>query len=255
MCQLFGISAPQPVVVNPWLQALRRNSAEHPHGWGIAVCSGTGVNLEKEPQTAWLSSYLESRLKHPIRAANLIAHIRRVSVGGIAYENCHPFTACTADSRVWTLAHNGTLYDPHGTERFAALQEGNTDSERILLCLIDRINAALKRTQRPLSQRERFLAVEQMVAELSSENPLNLLIFDGELLYVHTNQPAHLCCRRAGDAMLFATAALDDAAWTPMPLTQLQAWRAGELLFQSESHGHAYLAEEHQVQPLDFSLL
>lgn len=55
--------------------------------------------------------------------------------------------------------------------------------------------------------------------------------------------------------MLFATAALDDAAWTPVPLTQLQAWRAGTLWFEAEPHGHIYLAGEQTVQPLDSSVL
>ena len=50
-------------------------------------------------------------------------------------------------------------------------------------------------------------------------------------------------------------AALEDAAWSPVPLTQLQAWQAGVLRFQGERHGHVYLAGEQAAPPLDSSLL
>ncbi|MBQ9720943.1 MAG: class II glutamine amidotransferase, partial [Oscillospiraceae bacterium] len=63
---------------------------------------------------------MESRLKFPITTKNLIAHIRRASVGGMAYENCHPFVARDTGGRVWKLAHNGTLFEAHGTERYQA---------------------------------------------------------------------------------------------------------------------------------------
>ncbi|MBQ9720944.1 MAG: class II glutamine amidotransferase [Oscillospiraceae bacterium] len=46
MCQLFGMSAAQPVEVNAWLRTLAKHSVEHPHGWGVAVFHGEAVNLE-----------------------------------------------------------------------------------------------------------------------------------------------------------------------------------------------------------------
>lgn len=255
MCQLFGVSAAQPVEVNAWLRTLANHSVEHPHGWGVAVFHGEAVNLEKEPLAAWQSSYLESRLKFPITTKNLIAHIRRASVGGMAYENCHPFVARDAGGRVWTLAHNGMLFEAHGTERYQAQLQGGTDSERILLHLMNRMNAALEQAQGSLSPRERFLVAERVVAELAPHNSLNLLFYDGELLYVHTNQPDHLCFRRVGDAVLFATVPMDDAHWEPVARMRLLAYRDGELLFQSEPHGYDYTEDENRAHQMDSSQL
>ena len=255
MCQLLGVSAAQPIELNPWLRTLFSHSTEHPHGWGLAVFRGGQVNIEKEPLTAWQSGYLESRLKRPVRAAAAIAHIRRASVGFMAYENCHPFSARDISGRTWTLAHNGTLFLPNGTERFRKLQEGDTDSERALLYLVSSINEAIELAQGQLSPLERFRTAERAVRELAPENPLTLLFYDGELLYAHSNQPGHLCTRREGDAVLFATVPMDEETWEPVEQRRLFAYCAGELIFRGEEHPYEYLLPESKAQHMDYSQL
>ncbi len=225
MCQLLGVSAAQPIELNPWLRTLFSHSTEHPHGWG------------------------------PVRAAAAIAHIRRASVGVMAYENCHPFSARDISGRTWTLAHNGTLFLPNGTERFRELQEGDTDSERALLYLVSSINEAIELAQGQLSPLERFRTAERAVRELAPENPLTLLFYDGELLYAHSNQPGHLCTRREGDAVLFATVPMDEETWEPVEQRRLFAYCAGELIFRGEEHPYEYLLPESKAQHMDYSQL
>ena len=247
MCQLFGVSAAHPVEVNDFLLELFIHSQIHAHGWGMAVFYGSGVNIEKEPVPAWQSNYLKSRLSDPVEVRAMIAHIRRASVGKLAYENCHPFTAKDESGRSWTLAHNGTVFHTDLIDPFHKEQRGTTDSEGILRLLIHRMNQRLQVQDGPLSARERFALAQQAILDLAEGNKLNLLFYDGELLYVHTNQTDHLVYRRQGDAILFATVPLDGGTWESVPANQLLAYQDGQLYRRGTPHH--YLFQETDAEP------
>lgn len=255
MCQLFGVSSSNRIEVNRYLQELSAHSVDHPHGWGIAVLNEGWVNLEKEPFPAWQSSYLQSRLKSPIAVTGMIAHIRNASVGGMTYENCHPFLRRDSSGNVWTLAHNGTVFHSPLLDGYVTDQTGTTDSERILCHLIRRINARQEELRRTLSDRERFLTAEQSIREIAEQNQVTLLFYDGDCMYVHTNQRNKLYYKKTGDAVLFATVPLDGDLWAPVPLMQLLAFRSGRLLFKGMPHPYEYRKEDAACQHMDSSCL
>ena len=91
MCELFGLTGPDEIVVNEYLETFAGHSVNHPNGWGLAIFCGKEVNIEKEPVAAYKSSYLKERLRTPLRASNMMAHIRFATRGHMSYENCHPF--------------------------------------------------------------------------------------------------------------------------------------------------------------------
>ena len=153
MCELFGISAGNEIDAGPWLQMFFPHSEKNPHGWGIAHFhqnpagrAGFGT-LEKEPVKAVRSKYLKERLRQGMRASTLLAHIREATIGALEYNNTHPFQKMDDSGRCWTLAHNGTVFEGALLSGFIEAQEGQTDSERILLYLVDQINRA--REKRP----------------------------------------------------------------------------------------------------------
>lgn len=133
MCELFGLTGPDEITVNEYLRTFFSHSADHPNGWGIAVLTGAEANIEKEPVAAFRSSYLKERLKTPLRAANLMAHIRFATRGYMRYENCHPFMKRDISGRPWILMHNGTIFSCPLLNNYIYTQRGQTDSERILL--------------------------------------------------------------------------------------------------------------------------
>lgn len=133
MCELFGLTGPDEITVNEYLRTFFSHSADHPNGWGIAVLTGAEANIEKEPVAAFRSSYLKERLKTPLRAANLMAHIRFATRGYMRYENCHPFMKRDISGRPWILMHNGTIFSCPLLNNYIYTQSGQTDSERILL--------------------------------------------------------------------------------------------------------------------------
>ena len=250
MCELFGVSSIEPVRVNDLLREFFSHSTRHPNGWGMAFFYGNAVSLEKEPVTACKSTYLKERLRHPIFTSYMLAHIRRATRGSMDYENCHPFVMRDSCNRAWTLIHNGTVFDCPALDGYVHIQEGRTDSERILCHIITLVDRAQAKEGRPLTPEERFQVVDGAVCEMAPHNKLNLLIYDGELLYVHTNYADSLYQHRVGDAALFATVPLNRGQWDPVPFTTLLAYRDGREVFRGTNHG-----QEYRDNPQDMRLL
>src|SRR3569623_1865471 len=80
----------------------------HHDGWGIAFFEGAGVRHFVDYQAAVASPGAELIKRWPIKSKNVIAHIRKVTQGRIALENCHPFVR-ELWGRYWVFAHNGDL--------------------------------------------------------------------------------------------------------------------------------------------------
>lgn len=258
MCELFAISGKTPIPVNHYLKELVSHSPEHPNGWGMAVFFGNAVSLEKEPIPAYRSRYLKERLSHPFEAQNMFAHIRLATKGEMAYANTHPFVKRDSSGRAWTLIHNGTIFECPSLDPYIHRQEGQTDSERILLYIIDRINARMKELRRELCSQERFELLEQIMCEITQpNNKVNLLIHDSELTYVHTNTKETLYYQELKNSTLFATVPLCGGIWKPVPFTRLLAWENGELLFMGKDHGNEYTYDPEDMRYiyLDHSFL
>lgn len=187
----------------------------------------------------------------------LLAHIRLATVGHIEYENCHPFTAADNCGRTWTLVHNGTIFNGTLLNDYVGILYGDTDSERVLLHLVERINHAQNHLHRALNEKERFDVLFTEIAVLAKRNKLNLLIFDGEVLYAHCNfrDTLHVC--QEEDAVTFSTRALSAGRWAPVPFTSLIAAKDGEIVRTSPPHGNEYIynPDDYRLVYMDFARL
>ena len=257
MCELFGVSSSRRIEVNDLLKEFFSHSVRHPNGWGMAVFYENAVSLEKEPVQADKSAYLKERLQHKISVRTMIAHIRLATRGVMEYANCHPFVLRDNGGRCWTLAHNGTIFDYPRHDPYLHRQEGGTDSERILCFLVDQINQQQLALGRALTKAERFALLDELVGDMAGGNKLNLLVYDGELLYVHTNYANSLYYSQREDALLFATTPLDRSSWSAHPFTALCAYQDGRRLFQGTDHGHEYRDNEKDMQMIyvDYAVL
>lgn len=257
MCELFGVNGRKKIKVNSYLQEFFSHSFKHNQGWGMALFYGPAVSLEKEALGANQSYYLKSRLSHDIVIDNMIAHIRLASIGQMNYENTHPFVKHDNHGRSWTLAHNGTIFDFAQLDAYRQEQEGQTDSERILYYLIDHINRRQDELGHTLTPIERFSLLETLIAELSVHNKLNLLIWDGEFMYVHTNYRDTLYMKSSGVGLLFATQPLDPEPWQPVPFLTLQVYRLGQNVFSGTKLSQEYFDPEKdfEYKNVDYSNL
>ncbi len=258
MCELFGVSGKKPILVNDYLKEFISHSKDHPNGWGLAVFDGDSVNVEKEPVNASKSRYLQERLRHNIEAKTIFSHIRYATKGSISYLNSHPFVRKDDSKRTWTLIHNGTIFECAELDRYVKLQEGTTDSERILYYMIDKINERIKKEGRDLEAKERFEVIEQAVYTITRHNnKVNLLIYDGELFYVHCNMRDTLHQKKTQDSLIISTVPLgplDRSDWEPVPLTTLQAYKEDELVFSGRQHDGEYIFKEEDMKYLYLEL-
>lgn len=165
-------------------------------------------------------------------------------------ENCHPYSKTDNSSRRWTLIHNGTIFDYPPLCKFIKKQTGDTDSERILLYIIEQINNAQKATKAPLNASERFSLLDSVVSDMSRENKLNLLIFDGEYMYAHTNYADSLHCLESDNGVIFSTLPLSDEDWKNLPLNTLFAFRNGKLAFSGTNHKNEFFDNEETLKYL-----
>ena len=250
MCELYGFSGKREKQLNRDLREFFGHSADHPDGWGLVLPEGPCPYMKKAPEPAFKSREVRDFLSGPRSARVCLAHIRQATIGYDEYCNTHPFLGTDISGRTWILIHNGTIFEGNLLSPYMYRQKGWTDSERILLCLIARMSAAARKAERQLEDGERFQVLETLVRELAPANKLNLLIYDGTLLYAHYNARGTLHVREEEDAVTFSTAPLAEGSWQEAPFCRLTAWKEGRLLYEGKEHEHEYIPDEASIRAL-----
>lgn len=247
MCELFGFSAAKEKDISAYLKEFFSHSIHHPHGWGMMY--NDDRRLVKGAESAVQSSKLSELLESIPPQKTALAHIRFATVGSIKLENCHPFTGKDISGRTWTMIHNGTIYSSKHSYRYVHAQKGNTDSERLFLAFLDMMNTRLAKGD--ICERERFGLVNGFVTENAPRNKLNLIFFDGELLYAHKNMKNTLSYKKTGQGVMISTVPLDSAGWQPFPMAQLIAFRSGEEVYRGERHKGIFIPTLEYITALD----
>ena len=245
MCQLLAMNSSKPAALGFSFAGFTERggrTGEHRDGWGIAFHSSEGCTLLTDHLAAIDSPLAKQLHEKPVKARNIVAHIRKATHGRIAPENTHPF-ARTLWGKTWSFAHNGELKAWDSPQHDDYHAEGDTDSEQAFCHLL----AAL-RTRFPGGEPAREAlraAITEIAREIASNGSFNFLLSDGELLYAHCSTHLHyvireypfsvaqlIDCERSIDFRQHNH--LDDriAVIATHPLTQNEPWTAfapGEL--------------------------
>lgn len=233
MCRLFGQHAPPDLDRCEALcrdhNALRFQSHQHPHGWGIAWYRGARVVVRR----GLLPAHADEAFVEAARSARsriVVAHVRDASVGPVAEVNTHPFVHGR-----WLFAHNGTVARFRRSARVRAAVEaeidrplraalrGETDSERCFLLFLSRLSARCRLDRAGLDDVRAALAAATAtlarLADPGADRPssLNFLVSDGRLL---------AACRRGRDLHLAAALGPEHAFVVASEPIGRVAWRA-----------------------------
>jgi Predicted glutamine amidotransferase len=249
MCELFGITADKKINVNSYLHQFFRHSKVQPDGWGLALLDD-GISIEKEPVKASESKYLGNRLQGKIQSARMMAHIRRATMGEVNFNNTHPFTALDESGRRWVFVHNGTIFDAPGLSKYQYSQQGSTDSERILLYIVDQINRGFMQDPCGFDVNERLALIDEIVLRIVPGNKLNFLLYDGDYFYVHKNEQGTLYTLENPGIVIFATRPLDGENWKELPMNRLLVYKNGRLVYTGTKHDYEYVYDEEQMRHL-----
>lgn len=246
MCQLLGMNCNVPTDICFSFEgfcARGGNTDEHRDGWGIAFFEGLGCRMFLDVQPSANSPIAELVRRYPIHSTNVIAHIRKATVGKVALENCHPFQR-ELWGRYWVFAHNGDLlnFPPESEEFYRPV--GNTDSERAFCLILNTLRQNFPESKPPLEKLD--LILQEITQQLSSKGIFNYLLSDGEHLFAYCSTKLSYIVRQAP----FAAAHLIDeditvdfqelttpsdrvAVIATTPLTDNEVWtpiQSGELL-------------------------
>lgn len=293
MCELLGLSSKDRANTAGLLTEFFSHAAENPHGWGAAVFDGGKARTVKEPVSAEESTEAKKIAEDGLQTDLLIAHIRYATKGAVSIENTHPFYMSDISGREWVLAHNGTIFESEELSAFVHDQQGETDSERILLYLVERLNAWIRgrfarhddpsktssaartvgaadlfdaptevsgNNGTPASASDIFGVVEGVIREITPKNKVNLLISDGRFLYVHTNYRGSLFYIQKDGAAAVSTRPLREALpgdWEEVPMNTLMVFEKGSEIYRSKAHGNEYFEDEERIRELflDYALM
>ena len=257
MCELFGVSSGPKININSYLIKFFRHSNVQPDGWGMALLDEGNVAIEKEPVKANESMYLKNRLEGKIQTSRMMAHIRRATKGEVAFDNTHPFTARDESGRQWVMVHNGTIFDAPCLTPYVNSQQGSTDSERILMYIIDKVNRKYMRDLNDFDVNERLELISDIMVELSKGNKLNILLYDGDYFYVHKNEKGTLYTLEKPNLTFFCTRPIDNEDWQELPMNKLLVYKDGRRVYQGTPHDHEYIFDEESMKHifLDYACL
>lgn len=151
MCRIFAFRSRVGLTVQRSLlkaeNALRLQSREHPHGWGVAwyLPNQPVARLIRSVEAAWEDASFEDTAAL-VTAPTVLAHIRKATVGGRTENNTHPFQYGR-----WVFCHNGTLQGfrelehrlvRHLAPKYRRAVRGSTDSEVLFLLILQRLELA-----------------------------------------------------------------------------------------------------------------
>ncbi len=200
MCQLFGLSSAKPV--NPAFSlrgffARGGGTDHHADGWGLAYFDHAGSHVRVRDTAAHQCSDAQALLSAPFKSANIIAHVRKATVGEVKAHNSHPFVR-RLWGKDWVFAHNGDLKDYDlksydlksydlkgygGDVNGAFTPAGDTDSEAAFCHLLSSLSERFGDREPTVANLSDHLAT--VSREISRHGPFNFLLSDGRLMMAH----------------------------------------------------------------------
>ncbi len=144
MCRLLGCVSRTPTTLTGLLGEVAlaqftELSRQHGDGWGIACGAHDRVEVHRAVDAARTSdAFSQTVRQRPVELA--MVHLRWATLGlPVALHNAHPFT----DGRL-AFAHNGSVAPPSSLDRLLSDRvrpalRGDTDSERLFLAVLSRL--------------------------------------------------------------------------------------------------------------------
>jgi len=184
MCQLLGMNCNTPTDIVFSFTGFANRAGKtgiHTDGFGIAFFEGKGLRLFVDSQPALTSPVAVLIKNYPIQSENVIAHIRKATVGEVRLENCHPFCR-ELWGQYWVFSHNGDLknYAPRLHSHFRPV--GSTDSE-LAFCWIMQELAKAHAGMPSIAELSNTL--RELAQVVSRYGTFNFMLSNGVALWTH----------------------------------------------------------------------
>ncbi|NQZ59914.1 MAG: class II glutamine amidotransferase, partial [Lentisphaeraceae bacterium] len=172
--------------------------------------------------------------EYPIKALNVIAHIRKASIGAVDLSNTHPFQR-EAWGMNWIFAHNGDLWNYNPIIKGTHQPVGTSDSERAFCQILNALSEKYPDCPPPIKTLYKELV--ELSKPIAEYGTFNFLMSNGQLLFARCTTDLYYIVRKAPFAQAHlvdkdisvdfnALTQADDrvAIIATMPLTDNEEW-------------------------------
>ena len=231
MCEVYGFCGSHPTRLNRYTDEFWLHSRIHQDGFGYYLADKDLLYVN--PNSAM--NYIKGLSKFNFESKLALCHIRFKTHGPASTENCHPFIKYDSRGVKWSLIHNGYISDNPLTAALGTLQNGETDSERILLAIIEAVNSLYEHVWIE-DYREflyyQYIQIEVALTELSTLGKTNLIFTDSRTnnMYVYMNAPRTLYYLETPDGYHFSTMPLSKESWVAVEPYKLHIFNNGQLV-------------------------
>lgn len=282
MCQLLGMNCNTPTDIGFSFAGFRKRGGltdHHEDGFGIAFFEknphedGVGLRQFHDDKPSHSSPIADLVNNYPIRAMNVIAHIRKATQGSNSLANTHPFVREVWGEQ-WAFAHNGQMTDSFVKRTKRLMANGNaehytpvgtTDSELAFCYLLNRLKATFK--SRP-SDEALFAFLTAQCRYLSANGLFNCLISNGDWHLAYAGSLLFYLTRKApfGEAKLsdgemtinfqdvttendkvtiLTTIPLtDNETWSQLAVDECLIFKDGDVVFRDTPSKKTYMSIE-----------
>lgn len=228
MCEIYGFCGSVPVRLNKYTNEFWSHSRIHRDGFGYYLQDKNDFYVN--PQSAMM--YLSELHKKDFISKLAMCHIRLKTHGDATIENCHPFIKEDIRGVAWSLIHNGFIEDNYYIDAFSLIQSGETDSERILLSIVEAVNVAYEHSWVDNEAEMMYFiysAIEKTIRDVSVLGKVNLIFTDSSTnnMYVYMNAKS-LYYLENEDGIHISTTKLSNENWRSVQPNKLHIFNSGE---------------------------
>jgi predicted glutamine amidotransferase len=250
MSGLFGISSDAPSDPSVAFAMLKPHGEDiygYAEGWGIAIFDGKAARLFKEKRAFARTSYLSPFDGEAFQSALAIAHINKAvrARDPLTVADIQPFER-ELGGRSWVFAHDGNLPEQFPSETDGCMPIGSNPSEWAFCGLLTSAVSASEKGNGATDQEHLIGALSRQISRTNELGVFNILMSEGEYLFVHAHTVLYQLQRRASEDKASSAVSLissypltDDDGWKPLPSNSLTIFRAGQQIGQTETQGKA----------------
>lgn len=196
MCELLGMNCNVPTDICFSFEGFHKRgggTAEHTDGWGIAFFEGRGCRVFLDYRPSLHSPIADLVRQYPIKSTNVIAHIRKATVGKVELVNTQPFMR-ELWGHYWLFAHNGDLKNLPEIGKTYFRPVGSTDSERAFCWILESLR---RQFAEPPALNALAKAIRTVTQEIAQYGTFNYMLSNGEYLFTHCSTHLHYIIRQA----------------------------------------------------------
>lgn len=229
MCEIYGFCGNKKTNISRYTNEFWLHSRIHKDGFGFYLADSN--KLYVNPDSA--ISHIDELNKMNFNSKLALCHIRFKTHGDAKIENCHPFIKRDIRGIKWCLIHNGFIEESPATNVMNKIQVGETDSERILLCLIEAVNFFYEHSW--IESYDEFLQylyihLESTLQNISRLGRVNLIFTDSSTnnMYVFMNRANTLFYLKTDNGYHISTTPLSNENWKPVEPFKLHIFNDGD---------------------------